>query len=330
MITIPTTLVLGAGASSPYLYPLGYELRRELQQPAYLSELVTVLGHPDWLVDSFCKQFKLSQKMSIDEFLSSRGEDQVSDQYSVKFEEIGKQAIALRLIQRELPENLVEEVKNQDHWYRYLWNVIGRSLDGFENSKLKIITFNYDRSLEYYLLNALQHSFGLNVSDAAEYLKKIQILHVYGSLGGLPELAVGSTSSRDYRAKVNAQNIQIAAKSIRVIAESRDDDDVFSNAFRWLQSSKRICFLGFGFDETNVRRLRISQLSAKSTAGLEMFATTIGMEDAERDRVIDMLRLIKDGRAYAKDSVVNNIRLYSNSLCEKYLRATGALYNPST
>ena len=323
MITVPTTLVLGAGASKPYGFPSGYELRKYLCDPNFLS-LMPQFGFDVDELTVFMKTFLKSEMTSIDAFLARRGNDKVRLNSLHTYADIGKAAIAYCLIQNEQPEKL--HITTDDHWYQYLWSFIADSLESFGENKLSIITFNYDRSLEFYLLTALQNSFGISAQVAAEHLKKIPILHVYGQLAALPELSQPGSGSLHYRHDiVDPASIAMAASGIRVIDEGRDDDDVFEQAYLYLSAAQRICFLGFGFDPTNVRRLRIDQLMKEIKAREEnaplMFATTIGLEKAEQLSVINKLstaRFFGD-----QNPAQENIGNHGDLKTERYLRATG-------
>jgi len=41
-------------------------------------------------------------------------------------------------------------------WYEYLFNQLTTRFDDFEKNKLSILTFNYDRSLEFYLFTCMR------------------------------------------------------------------------------------------------------------------------------------------------------------------------------
>ena len=73
-------------------------------------------------------------------------------------------------------------------WYKHLWHSLTDGVNGdikkFKQNKLRVITFNYDRSLEEFLLRAIRAKFGLPDWTAFELLKEtIFISHVYGDLG---------------------------------------------------------------------------------------------------------------------------------------------------
>lgn len=328
MTSTPTTLVLGAGASKPYRFPTGRELAGMLNNESDLHELGELHPLSKRDVHEFCETFHRSQMYSIDAFLARRGNDSWSAG-APTFGEIGKLAISLVLSRCEDANRLF--INQGDHWYRYLWNCIGTSLDGLKETQLRIITFNYDRSLEYYLLTTIQNSFGILRDKAAEHLRYLPILHVYGQLGDLPELAENRNDACAYdHQKVTAVRIRTGARSIRVIDEQRDEDEVFARALEWIKTSHRICFIGFGFDSTNVRRLKLRELRAQSLeASFDSiqcagYATTYGMEDAERALVINLLTRGRPLFGNSED-VRKYIEPYRLHEPEAYLRATGIL-----
>ena len=326
MITVPTTLVLGAGASKPYGFPSGAELRALLSNA---NNLRGMIGFNESEIQEFSSVFSRSGMPSIDAFLARRGTHKVRSDSWCTFSDIGKAAIAYCLIKNEHPDRLFSS-NLDDHWYQYLWSLIADSLGSFGENKLHIITFNYDRSLEFYLLTALQSSFGISAAEAAIHLKKIPILHVYGQLGELQE-AIQARDGRAYSNNVSSAGpIEVAAAGIRVIDESRDDDAVFEQAYSYLKSAQRIYFLGFGFDETNVRRLRLDTLvqgiRKDQSEDASFFATTMGLKAAERNRVIQRLNV----KRYPFDNhrSSENIAEHGDLNSEQYLRTLGVLHSP--
>lgn len=159
MITKPTTLILGAGASAPFGFPTGYTL---LQKALGWGDVGDGKTNPTifkWLgidkqkLDSFRGALSRSGKKSVDSFLEHRPE----------FLDVGKAVIALELITCERERELFRRDGNS--WYEYLFNELNTVFDDFDQNKLSILTFNYDRSLEHYLLTALQHSYGKPIGE---------------------------------------------------------------------------------------------------------------------------------------------------------------------
>ena len=269
MITTPTVLVLGAGASYPYGFPTAKELK-ELICDAFSSrteKASELLGGDESKYTA--KQFFefreafLRSPLSIDAFLQRRQE----------FLEIGKLAIAYCLIPFEDEANLYRRDRDlrRGNWYDYLAGKLDSPFEEFGDNKLSIITFNYDRSLEYYLLNSLIHSHGKKRDECANALAQIPIVHVYGQLGERPYPQQGS---RQYRpneveyfiyVKTAADGIKLYHEEAKVATEK---------ARELLTGAKRVCFLGFGYHAFNVDRLKIGESLDLSTT---IFGTTCGL-----------------------------------------------------
>lgn len=245
MISTNTTLVLGAGASLAMGYPTGRGLRDALlqitsqdQQEFAIGAGLFNLGPPS--IHEFVDAFRQSQMYSIDAFLARRPE----------FTQVGKQAIAAVLLKCEAASSL-DRWNHADGWYQYLWNQFGTCpWEELDFTPLRIVTFNYDRSLEHYLLQVIQHSYGKPAQAALEKLGVLKIVHVYGVLGGaLP----GHTNYLKYG--IGHPAAAVAAQSLQVIPEGRDDSATLSLARDHLLWANRIGFLGFGYDQTNMTRL---------------------------------------------------------------------------
>jgi hypothetical protein len=276
----------------PYGFPSGAGLRRLLCNAEYMLELTRYGDYSEREIRRFCDVFLKSGMASIDAFLARRGEHEVFSDGRT-FSEIGKAGIAFSLIRCENSHKLFDFDIN-DHWYQYLWQFIGDSLDDIGKNQLSIITFNYDRSLEMYLLLAIQHAFGVSEDEAAYHLKKIPITHVYGQIGDLMCLSGSEDNSRSYAPDTSSRNVATGAAGIKVIAEHREDGPEFAKAHAAIAEAERICFLGFGFDTTNVRRLDIEQLlktrfEKSWFASPLTYASTLGMLHAERQSVIRLL-----------------------------------------
>ena len=99
MITIPTVLVLGAGASAPFRFPLGSQLRQNIL--GTVGALAQV-GYSAADISRFCDAFLFSGKESVDAFLEHRTE----------FIEVGKAAIAQVLIPCESLPVMFRESNN--------------------------------------------------------------------------------------------------------------------------------------------------------------------------------------------------------------------------
>jgi hypothetical protein len=239
-------------------------------------------------VQIFYKNLLLSSEMSIDAFL----------EHNPKYSEVGRRAIANILLRKErhveLFENWIEkglDPANKDkHWYRLLFSKLNASFDEFECNKLKIITFNYDRSLEYFLWESMKAKYSeKNKDDIREKLHKIPILHIYGQLGKLPEYdSEGPYVPYDLFRNSGIENalrtyLFEASNQIVTIHESSENGGVNKNiitARNFLLQAVKIYFLGFGYDKTNMDRLFLvdgANLLKDNAIGGKCFGTALDL-----------------------------------------------------
>jgi hypothetical protein len=300
MLTRKTAFVLGAGASWPYGFPVGEKLRRELcfpnesdDGPSIVTTLTRECGYSDGSILEFAKAFLRSGQRSIDAFLAKR--PQLAD--------VGKLAIAAALCKRENPTDLRKPRENDD-WYFELWNALSATATKIEDVPLhlvSVITFNYDRSLEYYFHQAIRYSYDLPDAKAIEHLRRIRIVHVYGELG--PYWEHDGKQSWPYDGTLSAQRLIAAKESIEVISEHRMEKSRFQQAQAWLADAQQVCFLGFGFDPLNVERLNVGAVLKSLNKPPQVFASTF---DKTPDEKVQIVRFINDGWG---DDVVHDVRL---------------------
>lgn len=245
MITQKTILVLGAGASNAYGFPLCRGLRDLVcnRPDENVSRAIVEAGYGIDEMSDFIQTIQHSGYTSVDWFLEDRPE----------YIPIGKAAIAACLIPFENPERLFPPQAPSEHWYELLLNVMASPVEGFCENELSVITFNYDRSLEYYFLKVLETRLN-SLEKAVELLSTFKIVHVHGSLG---ELSLASDIGRPYSPDVSSESISIAANNIIIVGEAADDSESFEEARVLLNNAEKIVFLGFGFHPESIRRLSI-------------------------------------------------------------------------
>jgi hypothetical protein len=273
-------LVLGAGASTPYGFPTGNLLRtRILEDFSYetnvsgeiVPQILTSVRQPEIFPFTpeqcarFRDEFRLAQTYSIDAFIERRAEE---------FQEIGKFAIAHRLRRCESEAALFDT----GNWYQAFWNRV--LPNGFTTPhEFTVITFNYDRSLRHYLKRAAEAALGPAYEDGVE--ERVRIIPLHGGFWNAPGNApYGSDEERHTPA---------FAASIRLPHEFQEDDSIskeFNDARAYLNYAKRIFILGFGFDETNTRRLFEDLDLSKA----EIYATGVGLGDGVKRRACDALK----------------------------------------
>lgn len=263
MITIPTVLILGAGASRPFGFPTGKELRRNICKgildEGTLSNHLQQAGFMRKDLIEFAKHFWNSQAISIDSFL----------EHNSDFAEIGKCAIHLEIQKASLRKEI-----DEPDWYELLWQALasGATAETFSENKLSVVTFNYDVSLETFLGSAIASTYR-NCGEARIrelHQNAIPIQHVYGRV----ELRHGEAIGQAVREK---------AKEIRIIHDATEQKDPgLQRARKLISDAQRVCILGFGFHGTNLSRIGLLRGSGMNLLlGRCVYATCFDYTDAE-------------------------------------------------
>lgn len=235
-----------------------------------LASMLHELGFSRDVLERFRTSLVRSQMHSVDAFLERRPE----------FIEPGKVAMAFSLLKHERNDLF----KLEDHWYRFLWNQLNSSFDDFHTNQLSVITYNYDRSLEHFLFEAMLHTFGRSEEECLKKMGAIRFVHLHGSLGSLPWQ--GAANVRKFGENLpSAEALRQMASSMIVIHEGKDDSAEYAEAFRLMSEAKRIYFLGFGYGETNLKRLGTERLDARKTIqGTALGLPKLGLQSLQRSQ----------------------------------------------
>ena len=291
MISDSTVLVLGAGASIEYGFPDGVKLRqqivREIRQGAeelkgdnpgsdclfgllyQLERSPNLKETPEKLL-RFADALEKSFLPSVDLFLERRNE----------FAEVGKAAIAVSLMRYEDPADLHDRTETAPRWYEYLWGRLTADADGkaFERNKLSIVTFNYDRSFEQFLYTAIQETYP---ADAGRlWPGAVPIYHVHGQLG---KYDPGSSGHRGYQTEFRVDELKQARDAIRIVSDT-DASSTLDEVHGCLEDADIVCFLGFDYHPSNMRKLN-GDSDALLSKAKTIYGTTMGVGEARRERI---------------------------------------------
>lgn len=289
MIREPTTLIFGAGVSYEYGFPLGRELLLNISKnlhdprPGTRSQLASRLkqcGFTYSQIYEFRDELVESMQPSVDAFLERRTEHAA----------IGKAAIAAMLVAAEDPVKL----KTRDartRVYEYLWHRMTGAPGSYAGNGLSIITFNYDRSFEFFLENALRTShteFRQNDELLRRAISQFPVVHVYGALG---RLEGQSTEYLPFGAHKNqypdAETITNAAARLRLYHEAETDTGAATQIRELFSEAMNVCFLGFGFHPTNVRLLKHRGLGERKECSYS--ASAFHLKEGERAYIENLL-----------------------------------------
>jgi len=290
MIDKLTVFILGAGASVPYGYPTGNELRLNIcnkftqkieslliANSANLSddEIKDTLEEARRLTDTFFK----SSTPSIDLFLAR----------NPIFSDIGKKAIVTSILECEKNSRFRERISDKaKDWYTYLFqkmieNLIDpKSYFDFSQNQVAFITFNYDRSLEHFFYESLINAFSTATErEIIDQINSISIYHAYGIVDTLP----WQGGERRYRGNYSIDSINKFIKNITLIHEKKHVDQ--RNLVYLFKNAQRFFFLGFGYAEENLDFLDIR----KYLLGKKMiYGTALGLTKKEIEEKRNILR----------------------------------------
>jgi hypothetical protein len=254
-ISRKVVLILGAGASAPYGFSLGFDLKKKIQDPrtwpSTVFNAVKSLGHEEDTLYTLGDQLRQSPLSSIDAFLERRAE----------FTEVGKAAIAAILLREERNSTVADSPKGD--WYSYLLRLMltPRLID-FRRNQLSVITFNYERSFEQRVIQSIMTTYGTGRAEAqraqSDHLK---IVHLHGSLGRLH-----GDESVPYGASLNRHNVERAVNNLKVLHEENTGaTPEFMLAHDMIREARSVFVLGFGFHPKNVERLQLATSKGPET-----------------------------------------------------------------
>lgn len=274
-------LIVGAGASCKYGFPLGTGLRRTLEQPLdRIAPNIKLAGSDVSALiarhDEFREHLRDSHHESIDAFLERRSD----------LRKAGSFAIAASLIDQQI--TFAREIPGPAHWICPLYkrwlsesgmDDLGQAM---RSRNLTIVTFNYDLTIETALARLRRADTNEQYSFIFDGMDEWPLIHVHGNLQCHDEVENVLARKFDHSALTQSLATQ-AAKSMKLTGDSlgRDNElDDGSAARKAVWSADRVVFVGFGFDPRNLNKVGIGPEHSRWIAKpRKIFSTHVGMSD---------------------------------------------------
>jgi hypothetical protein len=302
LIDTDTVFILGAGASKPYGYPTGKELRSYICTD-FNGELVGIYENSTnkiyGIMESYlsnasklAKEFNDSSIPSIDLFLARKPE----------YSNVGKLAIIMKILNDEQKSKFREQSKYPEQdWYSYLYNRMTSSLiepdsyKNFRNNEVTFITFNYDRSLEQFFYESLKNSFNFaSNEEIVEELSKISFHHVYGKIEDLEWEAGGGKIGLNYlnqddkliHERFSFDFLQKLSGNIKTVHDIEEPD--FSEIHDKILKATNIFILGFGYAKENLEILKINK---EPNDDQFICGTSLNFTGREIEKIKNLIRL---------------------------------------
>ncbi|MCJ2023381.1 hypothetical protein [Methylobacterium sp. J-067] len=187
---------------------------------------------------------------------------------------------------RWLPDNFLQMAST---FYTKMFKLITRGVlkrqisDIFRNCT--IISFNYDRSLEFFFLHALMALYNINENEASEIMKTLAIFHPYGTVGKLPFMANNGETASYYGNILMGDPLIQVSKDIATYTEKIRDVETVERLRSAVSRCERLMFLGFGFHEQNLSLLKPATMATER----EIYATAYGIPSTNLPTIRDLL-----------------------------------------
>lgn len=150
--------------------------------------------------------------------------------------------------------------------------------------KVYFVSFNYDRCVQQFMSCAARQYFDLTETQVASLLSNLNIHYIYGNIG---PFNARSTIDTSFGSNPSAENCIGLVSELQTFTEGQNSNDRHI-LDAYLDNSREIYFLGFGFNKLNMDRiLPLNGLCANS-----IFSTTKGVPETAVSQIRDDL----DGR----------------------------------
>ncbi|MEH6523040.1 hypothetical protein [Sulfitobacter sp.] len=311
-------IVVGAGASQEFNLPTGAELTSIIQKDLSfkhdmfgdvsagsgdfgLKKAIKKLSHETGVqfvnyvnaAEQICRNMALAP--SIDNYLDTHKDNQ-------ELVSVGKLAIANAIIKAENRSSLtidssniynrLDFTKNINTWAAVFFKVIVAKRDYVSFlaalRNITFVSFNYDRCIKQYFVNAAASYFELDGPRIEEVLDALEVIHPYGSIG---EIRYSGERVAGYGLEVNVENIYNSSKRIRTFTEGVADPKLLEGIRGSLGRAELVIFLGFSFIDINMKILKPDTQIAK-----RVLATAKGR--SEDTRMILRNQLERDFTGY--------------------------------
>jgi hypothetical protein len=302
MFKSKTLFIVGAGASAEADLPVGAKLAKNIAQ------LLTIeRGNPgnegEGLLAQLYARYPLANSAyhraaraisegvvlsnSIDDFLDRHSNDEM-------IQRVGKAAIVKTILTAESESLLFRTMRDKTTlhelertWYLKFFRMLGARVNASNVrqifDKVAFIVFNYDRCLEYFLINALQLVYSIGQNEAAAAVSDCHIIHPYGVIANLP---YNNSSGIPFGGAENFEfDCVTPSQGVKIFTEQIVAGELLQQLHAELNRAEQIVFLGFGFLDENMTLLRpATKINLKN-----VFATAFEMSESSIDAVKNKL-----------------------------------------
>ncbi len=227
-----TVWVLGAGSNQEYGFPLGNELKSQIVKSLSQEndkDILVEAGIPKVQIQDFIETLNRTTHKTIDQLIGVKQNLTKIATYAIKK--------LLLEVERRNAEMLFDATKT----YARMFEILNHK--EFNPSNLSIITFNYDRSLEYFFDKYIHYNYSdADANRINRIVMMVQKQHVYGDLGDRNLVAYG--------ANPNNKTVFSAEKQLLGFAET-----IPEVVKQIIKAATKLIFIGFGYHEQIMREM---------------------------------------------------------------------------
>jgi hypothetical protein len=297
--------ILGAGASNDVGYPVGADLKHNILNKLRLPEANVAsyardardAGFEKTLIDEFIDLFGKYSLPSIDEFLSDENND---------LRPIGKFLIARELISLEDTDALM--TRGGLCWYGMFRKMIGRNLEALAHCNFKFFSFNYDRSLPWFIYNAFSPYARdpLLKPRLGPCVENLFFTPFHGRLSPWP----WQDGARPYSNDADMGVIRTASEGIKVVDEAKGDRHFIVDPAKEILDADQVYFLGFAFDPRNMAALRMPQFARPEAHTHPKYVHKFNSSGRTRLPASVQARLVRDFNMRFFESIEDIMQLF--------------------
>src|SRR5579862_2963417 len=284
-----TLFVIGAGASYEVGIPVGIKLAKMISETLSITRDDSADSPGQRILASIYDKWPAGRNVyqqaagaisrgvrlanSIDDYLDQHSTDE-------PIQRVGKAAIVRAILNTEQSSDFKYDFANarntlididniENTWFVKFFRMLATGVNVVSVKSIlnnvAFIVFNYDRCLEFFLVQALQLSYGIGANDALEIVSRCSILHPYGVVAPLfpldNGLPFGGQGLYEYDYAKYSDNVQI-------FTEPAKTDNTLFHIHEYMKAAEQIIFLGFGFHNRNLDLLRpVEKMPMKDILG---------------------------------------------------------------
>ncbi len=285
-------LITGAGSSMAYGFPSGSNLVDLVLQTSSDQNRARSHLHPSFQdphrkgsIIEMTNRLNQSGSGSIDSFCASGGARDCLPELAslVSHEIMAKEGQASRRLSGDMGRDL------SDNWIRFLWNQWSstrNSIEDWEPNLLRIITFNYDRLIEWMLAQFIMRRHFIDFQKAVEIQERVfPVIHIYGKLGNY--------YSDDGRDRFGCMDYALEGSEGLFFGRPKKEAKEHENARSWLRSARHVYVLGLSYGKDNCNVLNPKQtknwIDADLSSNESCLGSSYGLGLAECQNASDAL-----------------------------------------